>query len=59
MIRDSEGKNERVRRMRRLESGMSIDNELFTDIVRYEHVTISGTTIKNSNVGSPIFGTVI
>lgn len=41
--------------MRRLESGMSIDNELSSDIVRYEHVTISGTTIKNSNVGSPIF----
>ncbi len=41
--------------MIRLESGMSIDNELFSDIVRYEHVTISRTTIKNSNVGSPIF----
>ncbi|WP_434749779.1 pentapeptide repeat-containing protein [Paenibacillus amylolyticus] len=41
--------------MRRLESGMSVDNELFTDIVRYEHETISGATITNSNVGSPIF----
>ncbi|MGQ8872468.1 pentapeptide repeat-containing protein [Paenibacillus sp. TSA_86.1] len=41
--------------MRRLESGMSVDNELFSDIVRYEHETISGTTITNSNVGSPIF----
>ncbi|MDO7904796.1 pentapeptide repeat-containing protein [Paenibacillus sp. JX-17] len=41
--------------MRRLESGMSVDNESFSDIVRYEHETISGTTIINSNVGSPIF----
>lgn len=41
--------------MRRLESGISIDNELFSDIVRYEQVMISGATIKNSNVGSPIF----
>lgn len=31
--------------MRRLESGILIDNELFSDIVRYEHVTLSGTTI--------------
>ncbi|MFP7466610.1 pentapeptide repeat-containing protein [Bacillus safensis] len=41
--------------MRRLESGMSVDNEIFSDIVRYEHETISGTTINNSNVHSPIF----
>lgn len=41
--------------MRRLESGMTIDNEIFTDIVRYEHETISETTITNSNIGSPIF----
>ncbi|WP_342552458.1 pentapeptide repeat-containing protein [Paenibacillus sp. FSL R7-0652] len=41
--------------MRRLESGMSADNELFSDIVRYEHETISETTVSNSNVGSPIF----
>ncbi|MBU5355511.1 pentapeptide repeat-containing protein [Paenibacillus barcinonensis] len=41
--------------MRRLESGLSVDNELFSDMVRYEHETISGTTITNSNVGSPIF----
>lgn len=55
MVRDSEETNDRVRRMNRLESGKSIDNELFSDIVRYEHVKISGTTIKNSNIGSPIF----
>ncbi|WP_188591705.1 pentapeptide repeat-containing protein [Paenibacillus silvae] len=41
--------------MRSLESGMSVDNGLFSDMVRYEHETISGTTITNSNVGSPIF----
>lgn len=41
--------------MRRLESGMLVDNEIFSDIVRYEHETISGTTINNSNVHSPIF----
>ncbi|WFR61085.1 pentapeptide repeat-containing protein [Paenibacillus amylolyticus] len=41
--------------MRRLESDMSVDNQLFSDIVRYEHETIHGTTITNSNVGSPIF----
>nr|WP_154890734.1 pentapeptide repeat-containing protein [Paenibacillus xylanexedens] len=41
--------------MRRLESGMSVDNECFSDILRYEHETISGTTVTNSNVGSPIF----
>ncbi|UPK41299.1 pentapeptide repeat-containing protein [Paenibacillus pabuli] len=41
--------------MRRLESGMSVDNELFSDVVRYEHETISRSTILNSNVGSPIF----
>ncbi|KZE70986.1 hypothetical protein A9P44_19080 [Paenibacillus polymyxa] len=41
--------------MRRLVSGMSVDNELFSDIVRYEDETIRGTTIINSNVGSPIF----
>ncbi|MCM2988385.1 pentapeptide repeat-containing protein [Bacillus safensis] len=41
--------------MRRLESGMSVDNEIFSDIVRYEHETISGSTINNSNVHSPIF----
>ncbi|WP_145415040.1 pentapeptide repeat-containing protein [Paenibacillus xylanexedens] len=41
--------------MRRLESGMSVDDEVFFDIVRYEHETISGATIINSNVGSPIF----
>ncbi|RAI89751.1 pentapeptide repeat protein [Paenibacillus pabuli] len=34
---------------------MTVDNEIFTDIVRYEHKTISETTITNSNVGSPIF----
>lgn len=34
---------------------MTIDNEIFTDIVRYEHETISETTITNSNIGSPIF----
>ncbi|MEK4660715.1 pentapeptide repeat-containing protein [Priestia sp. FSL H7-0729] len=41
--------------MRRLESGVSVDDELFSDIVRYEHETINRTTITNSNVGSPIF----
>ncbi|PRS77101.1 hypothetical protein C6Y03_00510 [Bacillus sp. LNXM65] len=41
--------------MRRLESGISVDNELFSDIVRYEHETISRTTIINSNVRLPIF----
>jgi uncharacterized protein YjbI with pentapeptide repeats len=41
--------------MRRLESGMSVDNECFSDILRYEHETISGATAINSNVGSPIF----
>lgn len=44
-----------MRGMRRLESGMSVNNELFSDIVRYEHETISETTIINSNIGSPIF----
>lgn len=34
---------------------ISVDNELFSDIVRYEHETISRTTIINSNVHSPIF----
>lgn len=41
--------------MRRLESGISIDNESFSDIARYENETISKTTIINSNVRSPIF----
>lgn len=41
--------------MRRLESGVSLNNELFADIVSYEHETISETTIINSNIGSPIF----
>lgn len=41
--------------MRRLESGVSVNNECFSDIFRYEHETISGATITNSNVGSPIF----
>ncbi len=40
--------------MRRLESGVSLNNELFADIVSYEHETISGTTQINSNVGLPI-----
>lgn len=34
---------------------MSVDNEIFSDIVRYEHETISAATINNSNVHSPIF----
>lgn len=41
--------------MRRLESGISIDNEAFSDVARYENETISRTTIINSNVRSPIF----
>ncbi|MEW4371963.1 pentapeptide repeat-containing protein [Paenibacillus kandeliae] len=41
--------------MSRLESGMSADNALFSDMVRYEHETISGATVSNSNMGAPIF----
>ncbi|MGM5474875.1 pentapeptide repeat-containing protein [Bacillus pumilus] len=41
--------------MRRVESGISIDNETFSDVTRYENETISRTTIINSNVRSPIF----
>lgn len=41
--------------MRRLESGIPIDNETFPDVARYENETISRTTIINSNVRSPIF----
>ncbi|MBR0630117.1 hypothetical protein ACWOO2_05320 [Bacillus sp. ESY92] len=44
--------------MRRLESGISVDNEAFSDVTRYENETISRTTIINSNVRSPIFGAV-
>ncbi|WP_034919528.1 pentapeptide repeat-containing protein [Erwinia sp. 9145] len=41
--------------MRNLESNISVENELFFDIVRYEKQSISQATIKRSNVGSPIF----
>ncbi|WP_144471099.1 pentapeptide repeat-containing protein [Bacillus pumilus] len=41
--------------MRRVESGISIDNETFSDVTRYENETISRMTIINSNVRSPIF----
>lgn len=41
--------------MRRLESGISVDNETFSDVARYENEKISRTTIINSNVRSPIF----
>ncbi|CVM96402.1 Uncharacterized protein conserved in bacteria [Streptococcus pneumoniae] len=41
--------------MRRLESGISVDNEAFSDVTRYENETISRTTIINSNVRFPIF----
>ncbi|UOG09411.1 hypothetical protein [Bacillus altitudinis] len=41
--------------MRRLESGISVDNETFSDVARYENETISRTTSINSNVCSPIF----
>lgn len=51
-------RNDRVIAMRRVESGISIDNETFSDVTRYENETISRTTIINSNVRSPIFGVV-
>lgn len=41
--------------MKILKSDISVENESFTDIVRYENTSISGATIKKSNIGSPIF----
>ncbi len=41
--------------MRQLQSNMSVDNESFQDIVRYENESIHNATITNSNVGSPLF----
>ncbi len=41
--------------MRKLESNISVDNEPFQDIVRYENESLHNSSITNSNIGSPLF----